>query len=173
VLGSLVLVAVSMAAGLGSYYCYKTVRPFSLHDDTERDTYRVALQLIAEAPNLSGGPGRLVFWYNNRKASPINSIQSTFLWGLSKMNEYPPQGLGMPDLGPFQMGLLRNREIRYLVLLGETPEEVQAGLQAITRARVGYNQLATRDLHSGTLHVYFHPIELTTRPPEPVEGAPE
>ena len=173
VLASLVLVAISMAAGFVSNNAYKIARPFSARDDTERDTYRVALQLIKEAPKLSDGPGRLVFWYSSRTNNPINSIQSTFLWGDSKMNQYGPAGLGMPDLGSFQMIQLRNYDVRYLVILGETPEEVQTALQAITRAKVGYDLLATRDLHSGRLHVYYQLIELTTRPPEPAGAAPK
>jgi hypothetical protein len=173
VLASLMLLAASMAAALGSNYTYRTARPFSVRDHTESDTYRVALQLIAEAPKLSDGPGRLIFWYSNRAGSPINSIQSTFLWGDSKINQYSPAGVGMPILGPYQMLQLRNHDIRYLVLLGETKPEIQAGLEAITRAKVGYDLLSTRDLHSGDLHVYWQLIELTTRPPDPLEVAPK
>jgi hypothetical protein len=168
---SLAMLALSMAAGL--FVTYHVIRPFSSRDDNEIIVYRVALQLIKEAPKLSDGPGRLIFWYNDREQNPIRSVQSTFLWSISKMNQSPPEGLGMPNLGPFQMLQLRNYDVRYLVLLGERPEEVQAGLQAITRAKVGYDLLATRDLHSGTFHVYFQLIELTTRPPEPGEAAPK
>jgi hypothetical protein len=53
----------------------------------------------------------VMFWYNNRPSNPINSVQSTYLWTYSKMNQYPPEDTGMPAIGAFQMAQLRDPEI--------------------------------------------------------------
>jgi len=72
----------------------------------------------------------------------------------------------MPHLGPFQMAQLRSVGVRYIVLLGEAPQEVTQGLEALKKSGAGYDLLSTRDLHSGAFHVYWQLIELTSRPPE-------
>ena len=73
----------------------------------------------------------------------------------------------MPYIGEFQMGQLRSTVVRYIVLLGETPQEVTEGLEALKKAGAGCDLLSTRDLHSGALHVYWQLLELTSRPPAP------
>ncbi|MEO8368652.1 MAG: hypothetical protein ABI806_05605 [Candidatus Solibacter sp.] len=163
---ALVLLAFSVAAGFVSSANYQITRPFRLHEDSEGDQYRVAIQLIRETPKLSQGPGNVLFWYNNRTNNPINSVQSTYIWGASKMNRDAPEDPGMPHIGNFQMEQLRSLDVRYLILLGETPAEIPAGLQALTKAGAGYDLLSTRDLHSGAMHVYWQLVELTKRPPQ-------
>jgi len=91
-------------------------------------------------------------------------VQSTYLYGFSRLSQFPPNDPGMPHIGEFQMGQLRSLDVRYLVILGEAPEEVRVALQALTQAGVGYDLLSTKDLHSGALHVYWQLLELTTRP---------
>jgi len=126
----------------------------------------VALQFIKEVPRLSEGPGNVLFWYNNRPGNTINSVQSTYLYGYSRMSQLPPGDPGMPHLGEFQMSQLRSPDVRYLVILGELPQEVPAALQALTQAGAGYDLLSTRHMHSGSQHVYWQLVELTKRPAE-------
>jgi hypothetical protein len=97
-------------------------------------------------------------------------VQSTYLWAKSSLNEQIPSDPGMPYLGKFQIVHLRNPEMRYVALLGETPDAVQQGLRALTEAKVGYHLLSTRDLNSGAIHVYWQLVEVTARPPDTVES---
>ena len=161
---ALVSIAFSIAGGLNGFY--RIARPFGAYDETERDLYRVALQFIKEVPKLSEGPGNVLFWYNNRPGNTINSVQSTYLYGYSRMSQFPPGDPGMPHIGEFQMSQLRSLDVRYLVILGELPQEVPAALQALTQAGSGYDLLSTRHLHSGSQHVYWQLVELTKRPAE-------
>ncbi|MEO8373243.1 MAG: hypothetical protein ABI806_28920 [Candidatus Solibacter sp.] len=162
VFGAVVMIAFSMAAGLNGFY--RIARPLGLHEESEGDQYRVALALIKETPKLSERRGKVLFWYNNRPGNPINSVQSTYIWSYSKMNQYPPLDSGMPQIGPFQMAQLKDPSVRYVVVLGESLDEVQKGLQALRQAGAGFDLRSTRDLHSGALHVYWQMVELTTRP---------
>ncbi|MEO8593449.1 MAG: hypothetical protein ABI759_09005 [Candidatus Solibacter sp.] len=162
-LAAVTLIAFSVSAGF-RHNVYQLARPPGVRVDMAADVYRVALQFIKECPKLSEGPGNLVFWYTSREGNPINSIQSTYVWSNTRLN--PPSDRGMPFLGDLQMERLRNPQIRYLAILGETPQEVQDALAALTKVGAGYDLLSTRDLHSGSVHVYWQLVELTTRPPQ-------
>jgi len=168
-MASLVLITFSIALGLKEGV-FRIARPFHKVDTLERDVYRVALQLIRESPKRSEGPGNLKFWYTGRRSSDINSIQSTYLWGFTRLQEDVASDPGIPYLGEYEMKSLRDPETRYIALLGESPDEVQQGLRALTEAKAGYGLLSTRDLSSGNVHVYWQLIELTARPPAPAEA---
>lgn len=128
---------------------------------TEMNVYRVAQQFMHVVPKLAEHPGVIRFWYNNRIGNSINSVQSTFLWGFSKLNTNPPEDPGMPHLGDFQLQLLRDPQVRYLGLLGETEEELSQGLTALQREGIDFKTTDHRVLASGDYRVYYQLVELT------------
>jgi hypothetical protein len=123
--------------------------------------YRVTLAFLKEVPKLRDGPGNVLFWYTSRPNSFINSVQASYLWGLSSLGQLDT---GMPRLATFQLTQLRHPDLRYLVILGETPQEVQEALAALDKSGMRYDLLSTRDLHSGSIHVYWQLIEVTKHP---------
>lgn len=132
-------------------------------DNQEMDVYRVAQQFMHAVPKVSEHPGIIRFWYNNRIGNSINSVQSTFLWGYSKINTNPPEDPGLPHLGEFQLHLLRDPQLRYLGLLGETDEELSLGLAALTREGIEFTNADYRELASGDYRIYYQLVELTHR----------
>ncbi|MEO8373242.1 MAG: hypothetical protein ABI806_28915, partial [Candidatus Solibacter sp.] len=167
------LLAISVDAGLAGsrltadrkQMAYSMVRPFSSPRDTEWDTYRLSLQFIKVVPKLRERPGMLRFWYTGDGNHPFNVVQSTYLWGHSKMNQTLPADPGMPHIGEFQLTLLRDPALRYVGMLGQSPGQVQEGLAALSAAHVGYRLVDARELVSGALHLHWRLIEITAHPP--------
>jgi len=159
---ALVLLSGCFTYGLGFYG--PVLRTGRAVENLEMDVYRVALQFTEAAPKLTEHPGGVMFWYNNRIANSINSVQSTYLWGYSKINTNPPEDPGLPHLGEFQLQLIRKPEVRYLSLLGETEEELTQGVAALMREGIDFKTADHRVLASGAYRIYFQLVELTHSP---------
>lgn len=132
-------------------------------DKREMDVYRVALQFLRAVPRVSEYPGAIVFWYKNRPGNSIRSVQSTHLWGYSKLNRNPPEDPGLPYLDKQHLQSLRRPEVRYLALLGESEDEISQGLAALRRDSVEFSPADHRVLASGDYRVYFQLVELKHR----------
>jgi hypothetical protein len=80
------------------------------------------------------------FWYSNEKGhAEINSVQSVFLWGYSRLASVTPGDPGMPLIN--QEFTARVAGTPYVVLLGLTPDEIESGLQALRQAGFTYKEL--------------------------------
>jgi hypothetical protein len=132
--------------------------------NVEMDVYRVALQFMQVVPKVAERPGGIWFWYNNRVGNSINSIQSTYLWGYSKVNTDPPEDSGLPHLGEPQLKVLRDPQVRYLGLLCETEEELARGLAALTQKAIEYKTEDYHVLASGDYRMYYQLVELMHGP---------
>jgi hypothetical protein len=159
---ALLLLNGSFAAGFMDYS--KVGRTPKDPKNTEIDVYRVALQFIQAVPKHAQNPGIVRFWYNNRIGNSINSVQSTMLWGYSKINQNPPEDPGLPYLGEFQMRVLRDPQVRYLGLMCESKEELSEGLAALTREAVELKPVEDHVLASGGFTIYFQLVELVHGP---------
>jgi len=159
---ALTLLGGFFTAGLADYSPY--VRTIKTTDTTEMDVYRVALQFVRAVPKLAEHPGVIRFWYNNRIDNSINSVQSTYLWGYSKVNTNPPEDPGLPHLGETQLGILRDPQVRYLGLLCESKEELSQGLAALTQEAIKFQAADVQLLASGDYRVYFQLLELKPGP---------
>ncbi len=155
---ALIALSGSFTAGLENFSGLMRSGPAGTN--VEMDVYRVALQFMRTVPKVADHPGAIRFWYNNRVGNSINSIQSTFLWGYSKINANPPEGPGLPHLGELQLQLLHDPQLRYLGLLGESREEVSQGLAALTREAVEFKTADYRVLTSGSYKMYYQLVEL-------------
>ncbi len=159
---ALILLSGFFTAGLADYSTL--IRNRKTTDTTEMDVYRVALQFVRAVPKLAEHPGVIRFWYNNRIGNPINSVQSTYLWGYSKVNMNPPEDPGLPHLGEAQLQILRDPQVRYLGLLCESKEEVSQALAALTQEAIEFSAADLQLLTSGDYRVYFELLELTQSP---------
>jgi hypothetical protein len=128
----------------------------------EWNVYRVAMQFMSAVPRLSETPGAIRFWYRSG-TNYLDSIQSTFLWGFSKSQSSTQAESGMPAIGPSELRLFQDQGLKYLGLLGQSEEEVQGGLQALTGAGLAFELLDHRFLSSGSYHVYWQLIKFSGR----------
>ncbi len=102
---------------------------------TEKDVYAGAINLIdivkKYAPIDYGPVG---FWYENEwPTSSLNSIQSTFLWGYSRIHSPDPDldKIGMPSMTDVTRENIF--KYRFLVLMSEKKEVVDSGFKAISK----------------------------------------
>jgi hypothetical protein len=163
---ALVLIGGWFAAGLTNYT--GLMRTGSSAKNVEMDVYRVALQFMQVVPKMADRRGVIKFWYNNRVGNSINSVQSTHLWGFSKINANPPEDPGLPHLGELQLKLLRDPQMRYLGLLGETEDELSQGLAALTREAIEFKTADFHVLASGDYRIFYQLVELTHGPNIPI-----
>ena len=159
---ALVLVGGWFTFGLTNYSGLMQTGPTARN--VEMDVYRVALQFMRVVPKIEERPGIIKFWYNNRIGNSINSVQSTHLWGYSKLNTNPPEDPGLPHLGEFQMKLLRDPQMRYLGLLCESEQELSQGLAALTQESVEFKPADYHVLASGDYRIYFQLVEVLHGP---------
>jgi hypothetical protein len=141
-----VLLASVIAAPIPFYYSAEDY--IDLHSRSraavEWDMYRASFQIekvIGAA--LDTAKGRIRFWYN--PALPghdsLNALQSTYLWGYSRIPRMPAVD------GMFHE---QRSDARYLVLIGLSDDEVDRGLAALTSAGLPY-RLVRRERSGGTV----------------------
>ena len=129
------------------------------HRVRETDVYRVAIQLIASAPRASQNPGSMKFWYSNRPlGNAMQSIQSTYLWGYSKIQG---QGLGMPYLEGREGDSLRDAGLKWLVLLAEKNDDLASGLAAVRQTGITHKVVERRVFNTDTYTLHFELLELS------------
>jgi len=112
-------------------------------------------------PRWSANPGAVGFWYSNEPAdSPIRSIQSTYLFGYSRVQG---QGQGMPSLDGADLERLGRLQLKWLVLLAEAEGQLAAADETLSRRGIEFKRVDRRVLHSGTYAVHFELLELHPR----------
>ena len=81
------------------------------------------------------------FWYSNEEIRhmEINSVQSVFLWGYSRLASVTRSDPGMPLVN--QAFTARVSGTPYVVLLGLTRDEIEGGLEALRQAGFAYKEL--------------------------------
>jgi hypothetical protein len=98
------------------------------------------------------------FWYSNEPAdSPIRSIQSTYLFGYSRVQV---EGRGLPYLEAADLQRLGRMHLKWLVLLAGTEAELARGRESLSRTGIEHKRIDSRALHSGASTVYYELHEL-------------
>jgi hypothetical protein len=124
----------------------------------EMDVYRVALRFIENVPRMRERPGMVRFWYSNLPAgNSMQSVQSTYLWGRSKVQR---EGAGLPELTDADLQLLRNPQLEWLTLLAEKQEQLAEGRAALLQAGIRHTNIARRILTHGAYTLHIELLEL-------------
>ena len=122
------------------------------------EIYRVALQLIDSVPQQSRTPGAVGFWYSNEPAdSPIRAIQSTYLFGYSRVQG---EGRGLPYLEATDLERLGRMRLKWLVLLTERRGDLALGRETLRQLDIQHKSVDSRPLSAGTYTLYFDLLEL-------------
>jgi hypothetical protein len=118
----------------------------------EIEAYRLAVGLIDAMPRVRQDGKPIFFWYPNRDPL-INSLQSTFLWGYSRLHSTDRSTLGMPRLTPADMQKLTVSGQPWLVLVDRSKEGIAAGTRALRESGFVLNESRHSSLCSGGLCV--------------------
>jgi hypothetical protein len=158
------------AASFSTLVYTSTIRSHRQPDYQEEDVYRAALQFMQAIPTWQVRPGQLRFWYSNVPvANPMWSIQSTYLWGYSKLQG---DDIGLPHLGEAQLKLLRMSELKWLVMMSEKEEQLQLGLDALTREHITYRPVSRQTIVSGSYRLFVQQLAMTGRSGQDGPAAP-
>ena len=118
---------------------------------TEWDIYRGAM-FLQKFVNANVPPSRSIgFWYTGDHQSFLNSIQSVYLWGYTRV--FPEYGVGMPLVDDeFRDKIARGmlplmRPIQSLILLGASDAETDAGLGALKAAGLPFDDVKVTRTH--------------------------
>ena len=87
----------------------------------------------------------------------MQSIQSTYLWGYSKVQGNDE---GLPHLGPAELELIRNPGVSDLILLAESPSDLPRGRDALRQNGIAYTVVDDRILTAGSARLYFERLAL-------------
>jgi len=131
----------------------------AIHDGSpglEWDVYRAALELQRMVSNDPPSAGTVGFWYTNR-ASLLNSVQSMYLWGPSRLASPADPGGGMPVLSPSD--LRRLSQFRRIFLLSERENEIDEGLRALMAAGVKMRTIGRASYDGRFFHMIYLAVE--------------
>ena len=124
----------------------------------EMDVYRVALQFIDAIPRAPQRPGTIRFWYSNEPPSnSMQSIQSTYLWGYSKVQG---QGRGLPYLEASELEIVRHPDVKWLGLLAEEESQLAVGRAALLRNGIQHVVVDRRTMTAGAYTLHFELLQL-------------
>lgn len=169
-----VSLSASVAVGALCFSSFAT-RPYTRTVDSrlrpnhlEMDVYQVALQFISSMPTLAEVPGRILFWYDNLRPDgpqsrrPLQSIQSTHLWGYSKV-QGEEVDRGLPYLGASELERIRQPDVRWLTMLATKESQLDLGRDALRQHGVTGERAHRRALTSGDFTLYFELLDLRKR----------
>jgi hypothetical protein len=138
----------------------------------ELDVYRVALELIRSIPALSERAGILRFWYHNGPPESLQSIQSTYLWGFSKIQREDPDR-GLPYLGPSERARITEPGVRWLALLADQESQLASARAALVEHGIVGHTVNQRVMTSGGYTAYLDVLEIDrVAPPDATFGSP-
>jgi hypothetical protein len=133
----LALVALAVVASPIAFYKMPVGIYSAIYEGSPRqewDVYRAAIELqhtVSQYPPSNGAAG---FWYTNRAGSMLNSVQSMYLWGFSRLASPNDPKAGMPVLT--KADLAKIPSFRYLYLLSEQNAEIEQGERTLDAAGV-------------------------------------
>lgn len=107
-------------------------RMYGMSDVVGLSRYRLGLKFIETMPKFKEEGRPIFFWYSN--ADPLaNSLQSTYLWGYSRIMDSSPETHGLPFLKGVNIDLFRTNQRASLVLFDRNKSVVNEGLDELRR----------------------------------------
>ena len=97
---------------------------------TAGSAYRIAVRLLDWLPKFRDDGREILFWYTNSDRL-MNSLQSTYLWGYSRLQLTDMATSGLPELTPHDVQKLRTAQRGWLVLMDRSRKTVDAGVHTL------------------------------------------
>jgi hypothetical protein len=136
----------------------------------ELDLYKITIEFMRSMPRFRDDHKKMLFWYSNAAENKfLSSVQSTYLWGYSRLQAMDIRNPGMPVLGDAELKLIDSLDAGHLVLMGLNQTDVQSGLAALDRKSVKYRLSNSKAICSGELCVHLAIVDLI--PPDHAQNA--
>jgi hypothetical protein len=171
--GAAVLLAMNLAwgtsprtiapiAGAGFQYEPHYEIAFGGWDDRGFESYRLATKLPTVVPSVGGHIVPVLFWYRTGDGR-LDAVEATYHWETLTVQRSPAPG--MPAISDDDLRRLRGLIGGYVVMIGETEDEVTKGVESLRRAGFGLEpEAATHRLHADDATVYVFSVHLVSAP---------
>jgi len=119
---------------------------YSLYGQSEKigmSRYKLGLQFISLMPRYKESKKPIYFWYRHSDQL-ANSLQSTYLWGYSRIMDSAVDTPGIPDLKNVNYTLLENPSS--LVLFDRDEDVVAQGIKTLTDAGLRFSIRSTQSI---------------------------
>lgn len=126
-------------------------------DDSGLDWYELTFDMIDRTPPLAAPGQHVLFWYADGPPM-LNAIQSAYLWRTTAWQSTFP---GMPLIDAWRIARLRDEQVGFLVLLGETPEQIDGGVAALRGAGIGVDWQKRSTLTEDRSTLYMDVVRIT------------
>ncbi len=147
---ALLIVRHRLAVTAGAVLCaivvqasYLSWTHLSVYNRAENASERPLFEIIREYHRLLNRydkpATRVRTWYQTSNVRLLSVASSNLLFTLQS----PWNGPGMPDVGQAERSLLIEERTRYVLLIADDLERVDAGLQALTAAKVPFTRTET------------------------------
>jgi hypothetical protein len=117
------------------------------------DSYRASVRLMKSLPRFEENGEQLLFWYRNNSRI-INSLQSTYLWGYSRLSSADNQTPGFPEIRDVEVTRLKSEAPLSLVLLSEDPADFSKARSILLKQDIVFNVKNDVSLCEGSVCVY-------------------
>lgn len=129
----------------------------------EIDAYRIALRLMEEMPRMQDDGEPLLFWYKN-DSRLLNSIQSIYVWGYSRLSSADGKEKGFPILSDVEKKRLKSEAPVWLVLLSEDMQRLEEGINSLSENKIKIERHKQRSLCEKNTCIYLEILSI--RPQE-------
>ncbi len=129
-------------------------------DDSGLEWYELTFDLINHTPPLAAPGEHVLFWYEDGPPM-LNALQSAYLW---RSSAWQSTFEGMPFIDDWRIARLRDEQVRFLVLLGETPTQIDRGVAALRRAGIGIDWQKRTTFTEGGSVLYFNVVRIIVPP---------
>jgi hypothetical protein len=118
-------------------------RMYGMTNNAGLSRYSLGLKFIEVIPKYKDDPRPVYFWYSNADKL-ANSLQSTYLWGYSRLMDSKPETAGLPFLTGVNVELLRQSSS--LVLFDRDKKIVDQGIQELHGLGIRFAVNKTREI---------------------------
>jgi hypothetical protein len=148
--------------GAGFQYEPHYERVFGDADSSALEAYLLASDLPSVVPSEPTFVVPLLFWY--RTGDPLlDSVEATYLWETLAVQRFPAPG--MPVISQEDLDRLDSLVGGYVVLIGRTDAELDAGVEALLQRGFQLGSSArTEQLTRGASTVFVRPVRVTAAP---------
>lgn len=135
------LLSMSLLSVTNQHYATRTMNPQTV-EAFETDLFEAG-KFLHDVINPLLVPGeRVDFWYENTPRVGMDSVQSVYLWGYSRLHPCCEIGAGMPNLPAKTREALERASV--LVLMADVPGVIDAGTAALRSAGIAFEEVGER-----------------------------
>lgn len=118
---------------------------FGVESERGLSRYRLGVKFIEAMPKFQEDGRTIHFWYSNSDKL-AHSLQSTYLWGYSRVFDSTKETIGLPSLRGTNLDIVRIQEKSTLVLFDRDTRKVNQGIEELRRTGIPFEIKKTQEI---------------------------